>query len=146
QVLDLKLKEDAKKGYFGRISGASDFGLTQGSAFYEGELLLNRFSGSQKFSVFALGSNTPRSNFGWGDINKFGLENEESSGNRWMGGNTTNTSGIPQTLRAGIYYSDKFGKKKNGKIGFNYSYYNTQLEANSASRTQYFLTDTTYFT
>lgn len=147
QVLDLKLKEDAKKGYFGRISAASDFGLTEGSPpFYEGELLLNRFSGSQKLSVFALGSNTPRSNFGWGDINKFGLENEESGGNPWMGGNTNNTSGIPQTLRAGIYYSDKFGKKKNGKIGFNYSYYNTRLEANSASRTQFFLTDTTYFT
>ena len=28
QVLDLKLKDDAKKGYFGRVSGASDFGLT----------------------------------------------------------------------------------------------------------------------
>lgn len=146
QVLDLKLKEDAKKGYFGRISGASDFGLTQGTPFYEGELLLNKFSGSQKISIFALGTNTPRSNFGWGDVNKFGLDNENPGGNRWMGSNTTNTAGIPQTLRTGIYYSDKFGKKKNTKLGLNYSYYNTQLEANSASRTQYFLTDTTYYT
>lgn len=146
KVLDLKLKDDAKKGYFGRISGASDFGLTQGTAFYEGELLLNKFNGSQKISVFALGSNTPRSSFGWGDLNKFGLDNETSSGNRWDGGNTNNTSGIPQTLKAGIYYSDKFGAKKNGKIGFNYSYYNTELDASSASRSQYFLTDTTYYT
>ena len=29
QVMDLRLKEDAKKGYFGRISLASDFGTTQ---------------------------------------------------------------------------------------------------------------------
>ena len=29
QVLDLKLKDSAKKGYFGRISGASDFSLTR---------------------------------------------------------------------------------------------------------------------
>ena len=56
QVLDLKLKDDAKKGYFGRISGASDFALTPidgeigTSPFYEGELLLNKFKGSQKNS------------------------------------------------------------------------------------------------
>lgn len=149
QVLDLKLKEDAKKGYFGRVSAASDFGATYqdfNQAYYEGELLLNSFRGAQKISVFALGSNTPRSNFGWGDINKFGLDNESSGGNRWDEGNTTNTSGVPQTMRAGIYYSDKFGKKRNGKINFNYSYYNTQLDANSASRSQFFLPDTVYYT
>ncbi len=76
KVLDLKLKDEAKKGYFGRITGASDFALTPiGSTneigtnpFYEGELLLNKFNGSQKISIFALGTNTPRSNFGWGDM------------------------------------------------------------------------------
>lgn len=153
QVLDLKLKEDAKKGYFGRVSGATDFALTPidgeigTNPFYEGELLFNRFKGSQKISVFALGSNTPRSNFGWGDMRKFGLENEQPSGNRWdPNGGTSNTSGIPQTLTAGIYFSDKWGKKKNTEFGFNYSYYNNYLDATSASRTQFFLTDTTYMT
>lgn len=154
QVLDLKLKEDAKKGYFGRISGASDFALTPigdkneigTNPFYEGELLLNKFKGSQKISVFALGSNTPRSSFGWGDMNKFGLENESGGGNRWNPGAQGNTSGIPQTLKAGIYYSDKFGKKKQHKFGFNYSYYNDRLDAISESESQYFLTDSTYFT
>jgi hypothetical protein len=154
QVLDLRLKEDAKKGYFGRISGASDFALTPigdkneigTNPFYEGELLLNKFKGAQKISVFALGSNTPRSSFGWGDMNKFGLENESGGGNRWNPGASTNTSGIPQTLKAGVYYSDKFGKKKQNKIGFNYSYYNDRLDAVSESESQYFLTDSTYFT
>ena len=153
QVLDLKLKEEAKKGYFGRMSGATDFALTNretdydlNNSFYEGEMLLNKFDGAQKISIFALGSNTPRSNFGWGDMNKFGLENENSGGNRWNGGNTDNTSGIPQTLKAGVYYSDKIGKKKQTKVGFNYSYYNDRLDELSDSRSQYFLTDTTYFT
>ena len=89
QVLDLKLKEDAKKGYFGRISGASDFALTPidgeigTNPVYEGELLLNKFKGAQKISVFALTPKTPRSTFGWGDMNKFGLDNEQGSGSRW---------------------------------------------------------------
>lgn len=152
QVLDLRLKEDAKKGYFGRVSGASDFALTPingeigTNPFYEGELLLNKFKGSQKISVFALGSNTPRSNFGWGDMNKFGLDNESGGGNRWNPRASGNTSGIPQTLKAGVYYSDKLGEKKRTKINFNYSYYNDRLEAISASESQYFLTDTTYYT
>lgn len=152
KVLDLKLKDGAKKGYFGRISGASDFGLTPingevgTNPFYEGELLINKFDGAQKISIFALGSNTPRSSFGWGDMNKFGLDNETSSGNQWNGGATNNTSGVPQTLKAGIYYSDKFGKKKKTEFGFNYSYYNDRLNATSASKSEYILTDTTYFT
>ena len=143
QVLDLKLKEDAKKGYFGKISGASDFGLMQNTPFYEGELLVNKFNQRQKISIFMLTSNTPRSNFGWGDMNKFGLENE-GGGNFWDRNQGTNTSGIPQTLKAGIYYSDKIGKT--GKIGFNYSYYNNKLDSYSSSQSQYFLSDSSYYT
>lgn len=155
QVLDLKLKDAYKSGYFGRVSGASDFGLTWLSngndydfneSFYEGEFLFNRFNGSQKFSVFALGSNTPRSNFGWNDIRQFGLDNEQSSGGRWDQGSQGNTSGIPQTMRAGIYFSDKFGKNKKAELNFNYSYYNEKLDAISSSRSQYFLADTVYYT
>ena len=153
RVLDLKLKEEAKKGYFGRVSAASDLAVTPldnyyGSRpFYEGELLFNKFNSKQKISVFALGSNTPRSNFGRGDLNKFGLSNENGANrNFWEPNNTSNTSGIPQTLKAGIYYSDKFGEKKNTELLFNYSYYNDRLDARSSSKSQFFLPDTTYFT
>ena len=146
QVLDLKLKEDAKKGYFGKISGASDFGLMENTPFYETELLANKFKGKQKISVFLLSSNTPKSNFKWGDMNKFGLDNERNSSgmNDWNQRNTNNTSGVPKTLKAGVYYSDKIGKT--GKIGFNYAYYNNELVAAGSSYSQYFLTDTTYYT
>jgi hypothetical protein len=152
KVLDLRLKEDAKKGYFGRVSGASDLALTPldnyfGSRpFYEGELLLNKFNNKQKISIFALGSNTPRSNFGRGDMNKFGLSNESSGGRNFWQDNSGNTSGVPQTLKAGIYYSEKFGKKNNTELLLNYSYYNDRLDARSSSRSQYFLADTTYYT
>ena len=146
QVMDLKLKEDAKKGYFGRISGASDGDQTPGVAnpFYEGEVLLNKFNKSQKISVFGLGSNTPRSNFGYRDMNKFGLDNESGGGNKWDPNISSTSSGIPKTLRTGFYYSDKIGKRT--KIGLNYSYYNTELDAASSSLSQYFLTDSSYFT
>ena len=145
QVLDLKLKDGAKKGYFGKMSGASDFAAFNKNAFYESEMLFNKFNNKQKISVFFLSSNTPKSNFGFRDMNKFGLENERNASGMSMfnQGNQANTSGIPQTLKAGVYYSDKIGKT--GKIGFNYSYSESNLIANSNSSSQYFLTDTTYF-
>jgi len=152
KVLDLRLKEDAKKGYFGRISGASDMAMTpiEGEVgtnpFYEGELLLNKFNGSQKISVFGLGSNTPRSNFGFGDASKFGLENENATGSRWNPGAQNNMSGIPETLKTGIYYSDKFGKNNQHKLTANYSFYRDQLDARAAQQSQYLLPDTSYVT
>lgn len=144
QVMNLKLKEDAKKGYFGKVSGASDF-----QNFYEGELLANKFKKSLKVSVFALASNTPRSSFGWGDMYKFGLENESSSftdddgGMYWYSNNNEN-KGVPQTLKSGFYYTDKIGKKT--KLGLNYTYTNNQLDAVGSTRSQYFLSDSTGYT
>jgi len=143
QVMDLKLKDDAKKGYFGKVSGASDFALFEDNAFYEGEFLYNNFNKKRKISVFALSSNTPKSNFGFGDAAKFGLDNERN-GNWWDQGSSANTSGIPRTLKTGLYYSDKIGKT--GKINVNYSYYESQLNAVSRSQSSYFLSDTSYRT
>lgn len=145
QVMNLKMKEDAKKGYFGKVSAGSDF-----TRFHEGELLANKFKGSRKISVFALGSNTPRSGFGWGDMYKYGLNNEmnyqsdEDGTTYWMGGNGEEPQGIPKTLKAGVYYNDKIGKKT--KLGFNYTYSNNELKASGATRSQYYLKDTSYIT
>jgi len=144
QVMNLKMKEDAKKGYFGKVSGASDF-----QKYYEGEVLANKFKGSQKVSVFALGSNTPRSSFGWGDMYKYGLDNEmnmseDDEGNRtWYNKDNGNT-GVPQTFKSGFYFNDKLSKKT--KLNLNYSYNNNQLLAASTTRSQYFLSDTSYIT
>jgi outer membrane receptor protein involved in Fe transport len=144
QVMNLKLKDEAKKGYFGKISGASDF-----QKFYEGEFLANRFKSKQKLSVFALGSNTPRSSFGWGDMYKYGLDDQmntqtDDDGTTYYFGNNNQPQGIPQTLKSGFYYSDKLSK--NTKINFNYSYSNNILKAGSSTHSQYFLNDSSYVT
>jgi len=143
KVVNLKLKEDAKKGYFGRVSGATDF-----QRFYEGELLANKFKGSQKISVFALSANTPKQAFNWQDIDRYGLTNEqqwsydEESGN-WTS-NSDNSAGVPTTLKAGAYYSDHFGKKT--KMNSDYTFNDNTLRTNSETKTQFFLTDTIYTT
>ncbi|OFY85070.1 MAG: hypothetical protein A3F72_04815 [Bacteroidetes bacterium RIFCSPLOWO2_12_FULL_35_15] len=143
-VMNLKLKEDAKKGYFGKVSGASDF-----QKFYEGEFLANKFNNKQKISVFALGSNTPRSSFGWGDMYKYGLDNESDwqyneEDDMYFSYNNNENNGIPQTIKSGFYYNDKLSAKT--KLNLNYTYNNNQLKAKTQTRSQYFLADTTYTT
>ena len=144
QVMDLRLKEDAKKGYFGRASGGLDF-----SNFYEGEFLFNKFNKDFKLSVFSLASNTPRANFGYGDIKKYGLSTDNgnffSDDNRgwWGGSNGYNNNGIPQTLKTGVFFSDKVGEKV--KIGFNYTYNQSSLNARTDRNLQYQLRDTTFY-
>lgn len=145
KVMNLKLKEDAKKGYFGKLSAASDM-----QKFYEGELLANKFNNRQKISVFALGSNTPRSSLGWGDMYKYGLNNEmnmlsDEDGNMyWSEDQNEKNAGIPRTLKTGIYYNDKLSSKT--KLTSNYTYNNNQLASTSQTASQYFLTDTSYST
>ena len=144
KILNLKLKEEAKKGYFGKVSGASDF-----QKFYEGELLGNYFKKKLKVSVFGLVSNTPRSGFGWSDMFKYGLNNEFDSYSSGEDGtyitySNNQNEGIPQTIKSGFYYSDKIFK--NTKLNINYTYNSSEVLSKSTTNSQYFLTDTSYST
>ena len=141
KVVNLKMKEDAKKGYFGKVSGASDF-----QKFYEGELLANKFKGNRKVSLFGLVANTPKQAFGGGDVDKYGLSGEQNwtyndeTGN-WTNNNNRGT-GIPLTIKSGFYFNDKLGK--NTKVNSDYTFNQNQLQAGTETNTQFFLPDTSY--
>jgi hypothetical protein len=132
KVLNLKLKDDAKKGYFGKVSGASDF-----QKFYEGELLANNFKGNRKVSVFGLVANTPKQAFGGGEQP---WSYDEESGT-WTSNNNRGT-GIPLTIKSGFYFNDKIGK--NTKINTDYTFNQNRLLTGSETNTQFFLQDTNY--
>ncbi len=53
-VLDLQIKKDKKRGWFGNIDGA--YGVPDDR--YSGRLMVNRFKGDQKFSIVGNGANT----------------------------------------------------------------------------------------
>lgn len=140
KVVNLKLKDDAKKGYFGKISGASDF-----NKFYENDVLINKFKKQQKVSLFGLFANTPKQAFGWEDENKYGLSNESQNNydpetNSWT--STNNGTGVPQTLKSGFYFNDKYGK--NTKVNTDYTFNQNQLKSGTETNTQFFLQDTSY--
>ncbi len=141
KVINLKLKEDAKKGYFGKASAAGDF-----NRFYENELLANKFKGTQKMSVFGLLANTPKQAFNYGDIDRYGLSGEqpwsydEESGTWTSQGQ--NGKGVPRTIKAGAYFNDKLGE--NTKINADYTFNQNRLFSGTETNTQFFLEDTTY--
>lgn len=151
KVIDIKLKKNFKSGYFGRISGASDFsilrtdGMLFSDPFYEGELLLNYFKSNRKISVFSLASNTPVTSFGWGEMNKYGLSNEDGADKNYWEVSTRSNEGVPRTLKSGIYYADKFGAKKRIKTNFSYSYNNQELETQNKTFTENILPDSIYY-
>jgi len=141
KILNLKLKEEAKKGYFGKLSGAGDF-----QKFYEGEALGNYFKKKLKLSVFGLASNTPNSNFNWSDISKYGLSNEyemfDDGDDSYTLYTNNQMQGIPKALKSGIYYSDNLFKDT--KVNLNYSYNQHVINSETSNNSQYFLTDTSY--
>lgn len=152
QVLDLKLKEEAKKGYFGKVNlagGLNQF-TTPNRGFYEGEMLVNSYNKNQKLAVYALGSNTPKTNINGSDLFKFGL----SEGRDWMaenddlqsysGSGMNENEGIPSTFKGGFYLDQKF--KKGAKVRLNYAFNQYEVKSQTNSRSQYLLTDTSYTT
>lgn len=152
QVLDLRLKEEAKKGYFGKINlaGGLDKFTPVNRGFYEGEMLVNSYNKNQKLAVYALGSNTPKTNLNGSDLFKFGL----SEGRDWMaenddlqsysGSGQNENEGIPNTFKGGFYLDQKF--KKGAKVRLNYSFAQYGVTSQTNSRSQYLLTDTSYTT
>lgn len=130
QILDLKLKESAKSGYFGKVSGATDF-----RRFYEAEALFNYFSGKRKIAGFGLSSNTLYSSLSTSDERSYGVRDDAKS---------YAEDGIPLTLKTGVYFNDQLSKKL--KIGVDYAFNTTLLKTEKLARSQYFLADTVYST
>ncbi len=147
QVMDIKLKDDAKTGYFGKMAGSGGLNSEylrdepNGSLFYEGEMLFNYFDKSLKVSAFALGSNTPNTGFSYNDASRFGLTNEMSGRFRSLM-NTNSLNGLPENYKGGFYFSNKFTEKL--KVDLNYTYNDSRLTTAQTKNSQYFFGDTTY--
>lgn len=68
QIVNLTLKAEAKKGYFGKSSIATD-----GHKFYVADLLYNGFKNKTNLSGYLLLNNTPKSGFNWEDQYEYNL-------------------------------------------------------------------------
>ncbi|MFI5451183.1 outer membrane beta-barrel protein [Pedobacter sp. UC225_61] len=129
-TLNIKLKEDKKSGYFGKV----DAGIATND-LYQGQVMFNKFKAKQKFSLYGTSSNTGKTGLGWEDNGKFGGGSDnvefidggmmisggggddlDSWGGRYYG------EGIPVAHNGGAHYDTKWNSDKqslntNYKIG-----------------------------
>lgn len=136
KTINLKLKEDKKVGYFGKIDAAG--GLIKGlDPRYKNNLMFSTFKGKRKFSGFLLGGNTGQDGLSWQDEQKYGSGSDnfnmsvDDNGELNFSYNGTSDdepyldtrNGYLRSLNAGAQYSNKW----NDKYTFNFSpKYNNQ--------------------
>lgn len=125
KTVNIKLKEDAKKGYFGKINAGTDF-----DKFIDAKALFNRFVGKKKFSVYGTRTNTSAGSLNWEDRQKLGIENDfeydELSGYYFSFGggdefNDWNLRGLPDAWTAGALFTNKWNADKHN-VNFSYRF------------------------
>ncbi|MFL9482737.1 outer membrane beta-barrel protein [Chitinophagaceae bacterium LWZ2-11] len=132
KTINLTLKEDRKKGYFGKIdagAGPDDKWNVAGMA--------NRFTSKNKFSIYG-----NMSSIGGSGVSDAPTASSNKNGQSSYSGSGTN--GLPKTWNAAANYNDKYN---NGKENLNssYRYGKTVTETAGNTRTQSILPDTLFY-
>ncbi|WP_167400560.1 outer membrane beta-barrel family protein [Flavobacterium psychrolimnae] len=145
KTINLRLKEDKKKGYFGKIDGANQ-PATDADSRYNSNIMVSSFKGKRKLSAFLLNGNTGQDGLSWQDSDKFGggdgnvsmsMDDDGNVNYEWTGGDNDDEpyvdtqNGFIKNTNAGLQYSNKW----NDKHSLNLSpKYNRQSYQNNSSR------------
>jgi hypothetical protein len=153
KTINLKLKDDKKKGYFGKVEAGG--GLPDK---YSNSVMVNAFKAKRKLAAYGIMSNTGQTNLDWQDAQNYGngMEGLESGvtedGGMYISFNTPEEdnywggrNGIPRNWNGGLHFSDKFN---NGKQSLNAGYKFTKVNAPGLTNTfsRIFLQDTSWLT
>lgn len=127
KTINLKLKEDKRKGYFGKISLSGGAGKDITNRF-NNNFLFGSFKGKRKISAFILNGNTGQDGLNWQENQKYGM-NENSNFEMWDedgifafsfgSGNTDEEvyinaeNGFLRNVNSGLQYTNKWKDKHN---------------------------------
>ncbi|GAB3027467.1 TonB-dependent receptor [Niabella terrae] len=151
QTMNLVLKEDKKKGYFGKIEAGG--GLKNGDGpgnqnKFNNAIMLNAFKAKRKLSGYGIMSNTGKLNLDWDDRSKYGGGNDvrttDDGGISISSiGDYNRSDGIPTNWNLGLNYSNKFNEDKQS---LNTSYRLTKINAPGRTDTysRNYLADSTW--
>ncbi len=152
KTINLKLKDEFKKGYFGKVKLGA--GLPNR---WENQAMINAFKDKRKFSVYGIMANTNNNALGWSDESQFGGNlntNMEigddgsimmwSSGDEFGGTGGYYGEGLPSTWNIGTSYGNKWNENRSNVNGA-YRFQKLKTEANTSVTTQNILPDTQFF-
>jgi len=106
KTIDLELTEDAKSGYFGKISLGFG-GQADDQSRYNGDATINRFTPTTQIGIIANANNTGNSRSGGGNFQSF--MGQAGGGGSQMGGNPN--AGFSELFNLGLNVSHEFGGK-----------------------------------
>ena len=131
QTINVQLKEDAKNGIFGKaLAGVGT------DKYYMGQLMFNKFKGSQKISAYGLFGNNGTTSMNWEDAQKYGGDSGvtyNDDGGMFVDGSFQDpfsgqgVVGIPRAINSGVNYNDKLGGDKHN-INLSYKYGNIKSD------------------
>lgn len=146
KTLNIQLKEDKKKGYFGKAEAGTDF-----DKYRYGKLLGNAFKGKRKVSGYLTTDNTRFESLNWdenrnyaGDANVTTEITDDGGIMMWSSGDEFSWGrGYPNSVTGGLHFSNKWNKDKHNS---NNTYQFNQLDVTgiTTSKTQNILPDTSF--
>ncbi|MEN9685104.1 MAG: hypothetical protein RLZZ28_890 [Bacteroidota bacterium] len=147
KTLNIQLKEDKKKGYFGKLEAGYDF-----NQYRYGKILGNAFKGKRKMSAYLTTDNTKFESLNWdenrnyaGDANTTTEISDDGGIMIWSGGDDFSWGrGYPISTNAGVHFSNKWDKDKYNSNN-TYQYNNLKVTGITTSKTQNILPDTSFF-
>jgi Outer membrane protein beta-barrel family len=152
KTINLKLKDDANKGYFGKLNLAG--GLPNR---WENTAMINKFRQKKKMSAFGVMGNTGKVGLGWGEESQYGggggMEMEmnddgdvffNGGDNEFGGMDNYNGEGLPTSFLGGLSFGNKFNEDKQN-INGSYRYQKQRVTGGTSTISQYILPDTQYF-
>ncbi|MBV7529837.1 TonB-dependent receptor [Chitinophaga sp. sic0106] len=122
RTINITLKENKKKGYFGKASAG---GGTNG--YFDTQVMANLFQGKRKVALFGIASNTGKTGLNWDERDKFGqsdadnMSYDEASGFYTFSGGGDDLGGwdgrfdgrgYPLAQTGGVHYEDKWNQDK----------------------------------
>jgi hypothetical protein len=150
QTLNLKLKANAKHGYFGKVSVA---GLDK---YYNGTALINAFKGNRKIAAFVVASSTDQTGLNFQDASSTGFGGNNFTIDGGAGASVLNTAsddfsatgnygqGLPESIKGGLHYSNKWNNNKDNASG-NYLFNRLASRIQGNTFTQNILKDSVYY-
>lgn len=121
KTINLEIKEESKKGFFGKVEGLSNF-----NQYANGKLMVNAFKGKRKLSSYVTASNTQFVGLTWEEDRNFNgsgntvMEMLEDGGMMIMNQQDEedmDRTGLPNQQLAGAFYGDKLGKLSTSNSG-----------------------------
>ncbi len=145
KTINLELKENMKKGYFGKIDAG---GGTDG--YFQDQGMINAFRSKRQFSAFGIMSNTDKVGLGWQDKNSFssgsGVTEITDEGQVTVTSNSSaediagwdgkyNGEGFPKVWTGGLHFANKWQDDKQHVTG-NYRYAMQNVDVEGTTVTQ----------